>query len=67
MQAEAVLITRPEFDPQIHVLGTAAATCLGHLLNGKSLGVAMADADPTLDLGALLGLLLQQGAITKLN
>lgn len=67
MRPEPVLITRPEFDPQIHAISTAAAKCLGHLMDGKSLGVAMADADPSLDLGALLGLLLQQGAITKLN
>ena len=67
MKPEAALITRPEFDPQIQPLGPAEAACLASLMDGKALGLAMTDADSTLDLGALLGTLLQQRAITTLN
>lgn len=66
-QAENVLITRPQFDPQLHPLSVADADCLGSLMAGNPLGVAMTDAGADLDLGTLLGLLLQQSAIIKLN
>ena len=66
MQAEAVLITRAGFDPEIHAINAAAATCVTALQKGQSLGQAMATADDTLDLGAILGLLLAQGAVTEI-
>lgn len=66
MRAESVLITRAAFDPEIHVINAAAATCVAALQKGQSLGQAMASADKTLDLGAILGLLLAQGAVTEI-
>ncbi|MEJ8559857.1 DNA-binding domain-containing protein [Yoonia sp. GPGPB17] len=66
MQPEAALITRAGFDPQIHLINAAAATCIEALKKGQSLGQAMATADDTLDLGAVLGLLLAQGAVTEI-
>lgn len=66
MQAEAVLITRADFDPEIHTINAAAATSVDALKKGQSLGQAMATADDTLDLGAILGLLLAQGAVTEI-
>ena len=67
MRAEALLITRPSFDPQQHLLTEAAAACISALMDGNSLGVAMSSAGNDLDLGATLGLLLGQGAITTLT
>lgn len=66
MQAEAVLITRAGFDPELHRINAAAAACIEALKNGESLGKAMATADDTLDIGAVLGLLLAQGAVTEI-
>jgi hypothetical protein len=66
MQAEAVLITRSGFDPDIHPINAAAAKAISLLQNGHTLGEAIATADDTLDLGAVLGLLLAQGAITEI-
>lgn len=64
---ENVLITRPGFDPQQHQISDAAATLIVALQKGDTLGVAMTHAGPKLDLGAALGLLLRQNAITHLN
>lgn len=66
MQAEAVLITRPGFDPEFHHINAAAATCINALKDGKSLGQALASSDDTHDLGAVLGLLLAQRAVTEI-
>ncbi len=66
MRAEAVVITRAGFDPQLHLINAAAATCIEALKQGQSLGQAIATADETLDLGAVLGLLLAQGAVTEI-
>lgn len=67
MRPEAVLITRPGFDPQLHLITKADAICLSSLIEGHPLGVAMTTAGESLDLGALLGLLLREGAITNLT
>jgi hypothetical protein len=67
MRPEAVLITRPGFDPQIHAINAAGAACVSALQQGKSLGHALASSDETLDLGAVLGLLLAQGAVTEIH
>lgn len=66
MQPEAVLITRPGFDPELHLINAAAANCITGLKAGQSLGQTMATAGDTLDLGATLGLLLAQGAVTEI-
>lgn len=66
-EAEAILITRPEFDPQLHKLDTDAANALSSLIDGQPLGIAMNAASEALDLGGLLGQLLQQGVITELK
>lgn len=66
MRAEAALITRAGFDPQIHRINATSAACIEALKKGHSLGHAMATADDTLDLGAVLGLLLAQGAVTEI-
>ncbi|MEJ6401329.1 DNA-binding domain-containing protein [Yoonia sp. 2307UL14-13] len=62
MQAEAVLVTRVQFDPEIHPLDTATADCMAALIDGVPLGDAIGDCD----IGALLGLLLGQGAVTEI-
>ena len=67
MAAENVLITRPQLDPQLHSIDDAAAACLTALMARQPLGLAMTQAGDDLDLGALLGLLLGQGAITTLT
>jgi hypothetical protein len=66
MRPESIAITRPGFDPQVHLINAAAAGCIAALQDGKPLGQAMAMADETLDLGATLGLLLAQGAVTEI-
>jgi hypothetical protein len=67
MQAESVLVTRPGFDPQIHLINRAGAACVAALIKGQSLGQTLAGADESLDLGAVLGVLLAQGAIVEIN
>ena len=67
MRPEAMLITRPRFDPQQTLISPAMASCITSLIAGKSLGVAMTTAGDDLDLGATLGLLLAQGCITALT
>ena len=64
---EAVVITRPGFDPIQHLISSASATCISSLKNGQTLGVAMTTAGNDLDLGATLSLLLGQNAVTSLN
>jgi hypothetical protein len=66
MQAEAVLITRPQFDPELHQIDTGSLRCLAALNVGEPLGQAMAAAGEGHDLGAFLGKLLAQGAITEI-
>lgn len=66
MQPETVLITRPGFDPEMHLVSAAAATCIAGLTAGQPLGQTMATAGDALDLGATLGLLLAQGAVTEI-
>lgn len=66
MQAEAIVITRAGFDPEMHLINAAAAACIDALADGQPLGQAMAAADDTLDLGATLGVLLAHGAVTDI-
>lgn len=60
-QAQAVLVTRPEFDPLVHLLPTGAATWLNSLLTAP-IGVAVEAATaaaPAFDFAATLTLALQ--------
>lgn len=66
-RAENVLVTRPQFDPKQHSLTDAEADFVTALQDGHALGVAMSKAGRDLDLGAILGLLLRQGAMTKIT
>ncbi len=67
MQPETVLITRPAFDPVQTLISPSSAACIQALMDEHPLGVAMSTAGNDLDLGATLGLLLGQGAVTSLN
>lgn len=67
---ENVLILRAEFDPEPHLLPPGGGLFLHHMLNGESFSTAheaAIAAVPEFDLGAVLGLLLQGGAITKIS
>lgn len=66
MRPEAILITRPQFDPKQTLISAASASCIASLMAGNALGVAMTAAGDDLDLGATLGLLLGQHCITAL-
>jgi hypothetical protein len=62
--AEWALITRPLFDPIVTALTVHEGTVLRGLMEGQSLGTAMALAPSDVDFGRLLGILLGQGAVT---
>ncbi|WP_136439254.1 DNA-binding domain-containing protein [Pacificoceanicola onchidii] len=65
-QAEDVLIARPEFDPEPHLLPTGGAPFLAAVQVGQSFGAALEAAGEDFDLGAMLGLLLQTGALSDI-
>lgn len=69
MAAEDVLITRPEFDPQIVILPAGGAEFVAALSAGETFGTALdravAAADD-FDLATTLGALLGGGAITDI-
>jgi len=63
------LITRVEFDPVPHALSHGGGAFIAALLDKAPFGRAQESAiahDPDFDLGALLGLLLSQAAITEI-
>lgn len=62
--AQDVIVLRPEFDPQVHLLPPGGARMIGALSEGASLADAAALAGPKTDLAAVLTLLVQGGAIT---
>lgn len=64
MRPESVLITRAGYDPQIHLIDRAAATCITALIAGTTLGETL--TNDALDLGATLALLLGQSAVTDI-
>ncbi|MDF1853999.1 DNA-binding domain-containing protein [Pseudooceanicola sp.] len=69
-RAEAVLITRPEFDPVPWVLPPGGAVFITAILNGATLGDAFEAAStdtPEFDLSALLALLIQDQCITGME
>lgn len=59
---EDILILRPGFDPEPHLLPAGGAAFIEHLLSGDRFADAHARAGDT-DLTALLGLLLSGGAV----
>lgn len=65
--SETTLITRPAFDPTPHLITPETATFFTALSEGQTLGDAANAAGAELDLGASLGLLLGQNAITSLT
>ena len=66
MQAQAVLIVRPAFDPEPHVLGPAGPV-MAALLAGQTMAEALDLAADSFDLTGFLALLLAAGAITGLD
>jgi len=70
MQAEDVLITRPEFDPLVTALPPGAGAFIAALMDDAPLGDAIKSAtieSGDFDLTATLGLLLSAAAITKIS
>lgn len=65
--AETVVITRPDFDPQVNALSPQTGQILLSLLAGNTLGDALEHAGEGADLAGLLGLLLTQKAISGLT
>ncbi|NOD77427.1 MULTISPECIES: DNA-binding domain-containing protein [unclassified Ruegeria] len=69
-QAEDVLITRAEYDPEPHLLPVGGANWITHMQNGDTIGSAFektAAETPEFDLGTTLALLLQGSAITSVT
>lgn len=64
---EDVIVLRPEFDPRPHVLPPGGAGFLRHIMADASFGEALGHADPSLDLTAVLALLLSGQAIKGLE
>lgn len=68
--AQDVLVTRPEYDPQPHLLPAGGADWLTRLENGLTLGEAAEqtlDAHPDFDLTHVLTLVLSSGALVTCN
>jgi hypothetical protein len=64
MAAQDVLILRPNFDPEVHLLAKGTADFLRALQLGQTVGQAVArDLDAEFDLAATLGVLLAGGAL----
>ncbi|PPB80173.1 putative DNA-binding protein [Albidovulum inexpectatum] len=60
--AQDILILRPEFDPEPHLLPQGAAPFIAALAEGKTIGTAL-DAAGDFDLNATFALLVSGGAI----
>lgn len=70
MQAEDVLVTRPEFDPEVVALPDGGGAFIAALQNGSTLGEALKTANiasGNFDFTSVLGLLLAAGAIVKVT
>lgn len=63
MQAEEVVVLRPEFDPSVHLLPPGGAAFLATLGQGEPLIAALAATGEGFDLTHILGLLLGNKAI----
>ena len=69
-QREDVLVTRPQFDPEPHLLAPGAAACVAALRQGRRIGDAVEAGlaeSAEFDLTALLGILLAGGALVELG
>ncbi|MGB1034911.1 MAG: putative DNA-binding domain-containing protein [Primorskyibacter sp.] len=66
-QAECVLITRPDYDPEPHPLSLDAAHFVRALMRGMCFRDALETAGDGFDLGPTLNLLLTQGALTDMT
>lgn len=67
---ENVLISRPEFDPEVSVLPAGGGTFVAALIEGLRFGEALdrtAQAAPEFDLSATLGLLISSAALTQID
>lgn len=67
--AQNVLILRPDFDPELHVIPDGAACFIENLSSGSPLSAAQEaalEADPAFDLSSTLGLLLTGRAISAI-
>lgn len=64
---EDVLITRPEFDPDAHLLPPGGGAFVEALTQNAPFGAALAAAGDGFDLPATLGLLLQTSALCALD
>lgn len=68
-RAQNVVVMRPEFDPLPHLLPAGGATFISAIERGETLGQAAettGELAEDFDLGTVLGLLLQGGAITEI-
>jgi hypothetical protein len=65
MRPETVLLTRPGFDPALHLLADDAVPVLQALIDGATVGAALETGDGA-DFGALLTLLVGQQTIVAL-
>ena len=65
--AQAVLVTRPDWDPKPVVVPHAAGQFVAHLLDGYNFQEALEAAGETLDLAALLTLLIDNKSITRIE
>lgn len=65
--AEAALVTRAAFDPVIDALAPEQAAVTTALMSGTPLGKALQQGGAMFDLGPLLAVLLQRGALHSLQ
>jgi hypothetical protein len=62
-----VLVLRAGFDPVPHLLAPGGGALVAALMAGQALGAAIEAAGPGCDAGAVLGLILAQGAVTRVE
>ena len=67
MEAESVVVLRPDFDPHPHALSTGSALVVQGLLAGMSLGESLDLPGEPIDLPGLLGLLIGNRAIVGVS
>jgi len=67
MAAQSVLITRPEFDPQPHLLPAGGDAFMQSIIQGEKLAAAIAQAGSEFDLTETLNILLAGRAIIKIE
>lgn len=65
--AQAALVTRPDWDPKPVVIPAAAAQFIAAILAGARFGEALETAGETLDLAALLTVLIDTKSITRIE